>query len=182
MQLASQRCCNMSPQFWSTWSNSPAWEVDLLKLYNRLAFHQVSMYCSLQARVVATCSSPPGATHQLGRWTFSSFTAGLLSIRLVLKLASHWCCNMFWSTWSNSPAWEVDLLELYNRLAFHQVSVAAFKPEMLQYFLVHFEHLQLLRWNFSSFTTGLLSIRLVSQLACQRCCIIFWSTWKNSLA
>jgi hypothetical protein len=30
--------------------------------------------------------------------------------------------NMFWSTWSNSPAWEVDLLKLYNRLAFHQVS------------------------------------------------------------
>jgi hypothetical protein len=49
--------------------------------------------------------------------------------------------NMFWSTWSNSPAWEVDLLKLYNRLAFHQVSVAACKPEMLQHVLVHLEQL-----------------------------------------
>ena len=30
--------------------------------------------------------------------------------------------SMFWATWGNSPAWEVDLLKLYNRLAFHQVS------------------------------------------------------------
>jgi hypothetical protein len=59
--------------FWSTWSNSPAWEVDLLKLYNRLAFHQVSVLVHLEA----------GATHQLGRWTCSSFTTGLLSIRFV---------------------------------------------------------------------------------------------------
>ena len=28
--------------FWRTWGNSPAWEVDLLKLYSRLAFHRAS--------------------------------------------------------------------------------------------------------------------------------------------
>jgi hypothetical protein len=48
---------------------------------------------------------------------------------------------MFWSTWSNSPAWEVDLLKLYNRLAFHQVSVEACQPEVLQHVLVHLEQL-----------------------------------------
>jgi hypothetical protein len=54
---------------------------------------------------------------------------------------------MFWSTWSNSPAWEVDLLKLYNRLAFHQVSVEACQPEMLQHVLIHFE-------QFNSFEGG----------------------------
>ena len=29
--------------------------------------------------------------------------------------------NMFWSTWGNSPNWEVDILKLYARLAVHQV-------------------------------------------------------------
>ncbi len=119
----------------------------------------------------STCSGLPGATPQPGRWTFSSFTTGLPSIRLVfwstwrleqltslgggpaqalqqacfpsgllvLQLACQRCCNMFCSTWSNSPAWEVDLLKLYIRLAFHQVSVAACMPEMLQHVLVHLE-------------------------------------------
>ena len=27
--------------FWQTWGNSPVWEVDLLRLYSRLAFHRV---------------------------------------------------------------------------------------------------------------------------------------------
>ena len=28
--------------FWATWGNSPSWEVDILKLYSRLAVHQVN--------------------------------------------------------------------------------------------------------------------------------------------
>ncbi len=174
------------------------------------------------ARDVATCSGPLGATRQHGRCTLSSFTTGLPTIRLVLQLASQRCCNRFWYIWSNSPAWEVDLLKLYNRLAFHQVTIATCLPEMLQHVLAHLKQLaslgggpaqalqqaclpsgmyrslpardvatwsgppgathQLRRWTFSSFTTGLPSIRYVSQLACQRCCNMFWSTWSNSSA
>jgi hypothetical protein len=35
----------------------------------------------------------------------------------------------------------MDLLKLYNRLAFLQVSIAACKPEVLQHVLVHLEQL-----------------------------------------
>ena len=31
--------------FWQTWGNSPVWEVDLLRLYSRLAFHRVGQVC-----------------------------------------------------------------------------------------------------------------------------------------
>ena len=37
--------------FWNTWGNSPNWEVDLFKLYSRLAVHQVrstNTYCELK--------------------------------------------------------------------------------------------------------------------------------------
>ena len=31
----------MFSDFWQTWGSSPVWEVDLLRLYSRLAFHRV---------------------------------------------------------------------------------------------------------------------------------------------
>jgi len=36
----------------------------------------------------------------------------------------------FWRTWGNSPVWEVDLLRLYSRLAFHRVGEVAWEPLM----------------------------------------------------
>lgn len=36
----------------------------------------------------------------------------------------------FWQTWGNSPVWEVDLLRLYSRLAFHRVGQVPWEPLM----------------------------------------------------
>jgi len=38
--------------------------------------------------------------------------------------------TMFWSTWGNSPNWEVDLLKLFSRLAVHQVGELDWEPYM----------------------------------------------------
>ena len=35
----------------------------------------------------------------------------------------------FWQTWGNSPVWEVDLLRLYSRLAFHRVGQVGQDPD-----------------------------------------------------
>ena len=49
--------------------------------------------------------------------------------------------HSYWQTWGNSPAWEVDLLRLYSRLATHrvgQVDWERYMPDLYTRFMASF--------------------------------------------